>query len=104
MSDDTTTVTATVTHAGHSHQARLPTSPWARRTGLAVLAAAAVLTVTGLVWLWPPAGAAQPGQAGAEQRVAATVVSVHPTPCPAGETGAQPAPVPAACGTVQGSL
>ncbi|MCW2643108.1 MAG: YibE/F family protein [Dactylosporangium sp.] len=87
---------------GHGHHGRIQMSPRARRTGLAVLIPAALLTLVALVWLWPHgSGAAQREQPGAAQRVAATVVSVHPSPCPPAESGAPVAPGFAACGTVR---
>jgi uncharacterized membrane protein len=92
----------TSTSAGDGHHGRIRMSPRARRTGLAVLIPAALLTLVALVWLWPHgAGAAQPEQPGAAQRIAATVVSVHPSPCPPAEAGAAAPPGFAACGTVR---
>jgi uncharacterized membrane protein len=59
-----------------------------------------VLTIVALVWLWPSGpGQAQPDQSDAAQRIAAAVVSVHPSPCPPAPPGS-PAPGLAACGTV----
>nr|WP_240948332.1 YibE/F family protein [Planosporangium mesophilum] len=84
----------------------MPLSAGVRRTGLTALVAAAVLTLAGLVWLWPhgASGTAQPTQPDTEQRIAATVMSLHPAPCPPGEPGF-PAPADrVSCGTARATL
>lgn len=67
----------------HSHQATGPLSPQARRFGVAVLIAAAVVALVSMALLWP-SGSAAGAEASAQgyQRLAGEILSVDPAPCP----------------------
>jgi uncharacterized membrane protein len=86
-------------HHGHSH--RFDGGPTARRAHrliLAVLIPVAVLTVVGMVLLWP-AQRAVPDRADGPERLSARVVTVDEVPCPA-QPDIPGAPGPTVCGTV----
>ncbi|MEV4572225.1 YibE/F family protein [Nonomuraea jabiensis] len=82
--------------AGHAHP------PSSRRTvmaGLAVLVPLAVITLAGLLWLWPDGqvSTAPSGGQSSVQRVTGTITGVTLKKCPAAPEGA-PQPDPATCG------
>ncbi|MET9240521.1 YibE/F family protein [Nonomuraea sp. NPDC003709] len=84
--------------ANHGHP------PSSRRTvmaGLAVLVPLAIITLAGLLWLWPDGkvstGTAQSGEQSSVQRVTGTITGVTLKKCPAASEGA-PQPDPATCG------
>ncbi|MGP3960376.1 YibE/F family protein [Nonomuraea sp. 3N208] len=84
--------------ANHAHGTAVPSS---RRTLVATLAALvplAIITLAGLLWLWPdgPNDAGTPPQSSVE-RLTGTVTGVTLKPCPAVVEGA-PKPDPATCG------
>ncbi|TMR93501.1 YibE/F family protein [Nonomuraea basaltis] len=83
--------------ANHAHGTAVPSSRRTLMASLAVLVPLAIVTLAGLLWLWPDGGQnAAPPQAGVE-RLTGTVTSVTLKPCPAASEGA-PQPDPATCG------
>lgn len=76
----------------------VPTSPAVRRLILALLLPAAVLTLVGMVLLWPH-DPPQPGPADGPVRVLGQVVAVRPVDCPELPDGQESVPgAPAECG------
>jgi uncharacterized membrane protein len=69
--------------------------------GLAVLVPLAIITLAGLLWLWPDGtvstGTARSGEQSSVQRVTGTITGVTLKKCPAAPEGA-PQPDPATCG------
>jgi uncharacterized membrane protein len=82
--------------ANHAHGTAVPTSRRTLLAGLAVLVPLAIVTLAGLLWLWPEGPGAAPPEAGV-QRLPGTVTSVTLKPCPAAVEGV-PQPDPATCG------
>ncbi|WP_327582295.1 YibE/F family protein [Nonomuraea sp. NBC_00507] len=82
--------------ANHAHGTTVPSSQRTLVATLAVLVPLAIVTLAGLLWLWPAGPDAAPSQAGV-QRLTGTVTSVTLKPCPAAGEGA-PKPDPATCG------
>ncbi|SEH00121.1 Uncharacterized membrane protein [Nonomuraea solani] len=82
--------------ANHAHGTAVPTSRRTVVAGLAVLVPLAVITLAGLLWLWPSGQDAAAPQSGVE-RLTGTVTGVTLAKCPAATPGS-PQPDPATCG------
>ncbi|WP_188194820.1 YibE/F family protein [Nonomuraea sp. SYSU D8015] len=82
--------------AHHAHGTAVPTSRRTLVATLAVLVPLAIVTLAGLLWLWPDGPDAGPPQAGV-QRLTGTVTSVTLKTCPPAAEGA-PRSDPATCG------
>ncbi|MGN9840009.1 YibE/F family protein [Nonomuraea sp. H19] len=83
--------------ANHAHGTAVPSSRRTIVASLAVLLPLAIVTLAGLLWLWPDGGQdAGPPQAGVE-RLTGTIATVTLKPCPPATEGA-PQPDPATCG------
>jgi uncharacterized membrane protein len=72
----------------------------APRLGLAVLIPAAVITLAGVIWLWPSGDAVPHAADPGTRRVDATVQVVEPQPCPPPPEGTPPVTDAGACGVV----
>ncbi|TMR10424.1 YibE/F family protein [Nonomuraea turkmeniaca] len=84
--------------ANHTHGTAVPSSRRTLLASLAVLVPLAIVTLAGLLWLWPDGlhDAGTTPQTGVE-RLTGTVTGVTLKPCPAVAEGA-PQPDPATCG------
>ncbi|MFB4275170.1 YibE/F family protein [Nonomuraea sp. MTCD27] len=83
--------------ANHVHGTAVPTSRRAVVAGLAVLVPLAIITLAGLLWLWPDGGQSAAAPQSGVERLTGTVVSVTLKRCPAAPEGS-PQPDPATCG------
>ncbi|MEO3867676.1 YibE/F family protein [Nonomuraea sp. B12E4] len=83
--------------ANHTHGTAVPASRRTVLASLAVLVPLAIVTLAGLLWLWPDGGLDTGGGPSSVERRSGTVTAVTLRPCPAVPEGA-PRPDPATCG------
>ncbi|MEV0383835.1 YibE/F family protein [Nonomuraea sp. NPDC050643] len=83
--------------ANHAHGTAVPSSRRTVVAGLAVLVPLALITLAGLLWLWPQGGKSAPAAQSGVERLSGTVTAVTLEQCPAAAAGS-PQPDPATCG------